>query len=153
MFINYSVGASLGTDKTHVTRDGDVKVWPAVVWVMNCSTKTITTLKGSKLVGYCPLLPYSSEELEIFLRDAGCPNYPEKITTVLRKYFESEFLRILVAPIVEHQHYRTALRLSVGYSRYLKEALFAVHVMAFICKTKNFISIFKILLNTFKFHS
>ena len=35
MFINYNIGASLGTDKTHVTRDGDVKIWPAVVWVVN----------------------------------------------------------------------------------------------------------------------
>ena len=105
-----------------------------MVWVMNCSTKTITTLKGSRLVGYCPLLPYSSEELEIFLRDAGCPNYPEKITTVIRKYFESEFIRILVAPIVEHQKAHTALALAVGTRRSLRKALYTVRVMSFVCK-------------------
>jgi hypothetical protein len=49
--------------------------------------------KGGRLVGYCPLLPYSREELEVFLTNCGCPHYLDDTIKMIIKYFENRFLR------------------------------------------------------------
>jgi len=130
----YLIAINISCDKTHVTRQGNIKVWPAYVTITNCTTKVITSIKGSRLVGYCPLLPYSRAELFILLKAAGCPHYRKDTVKLTGRYFESEFLRALVAPIVEHQKAHTALALAVGTRRSLLKGLYAVRVMSFVCK-------------------
>ena len=120
-------------DKTHVTRQGNIKVWPAYVVINNCSTIKNNSLKAQRLIGYCPIVPYSKNELKIFLNRAGCPNYVKESIKMLNKYFETKFLTALIAPVVEHQKLNTILYLAVGVAKSLKKALFVCHIMSFIC--------------------
>jgi hypothetical protein len=122
-------------DKTHVTRQGNIKVWPAYVTINNCTTQKINSLKGARLIGYCPIVPYSKNELKIFLNQAGCPNYQKETMKMLNKYFETKFLTALIAPIVEHQQSKTILLMAVGCANSLRKALFVCHMMSFTCNS------------------
>ena len=90
--------------------------------------------KGGRLVGYCPLLPYSREELGLLLQTCGCPHYKSDSIKMLFKYFEHRFLSSIVAPITAHQKSKNALKLLVSDQRIFRKCLFKAHMAFFKCK-------------------
>ena len=61
----------LNADKSHCNRLGDVQVWPVNVAVGNLKTKVLATRRGSKLAGYCPMLPMNDHTIGKYLTRVG----------------------------------------------------------------------------------
>ena len=61
----------LNMDKTHLSRLSDINAWPCNGVIMNLKTSVLSTRKGSRLIGYCPILNLSDRSLAPFLEDAG----------------------------------------------------------------------------------
>ena len=61
----------LNMDKTHMSRLSDINAWPCNGVIMNLKTSVLSTRKGSRLLGYCPILNMSERSLAPFLLEAG----------------------------------------------------------------------------------
>jgi len=61
----------LNMDKTHMSRLSDINAWPCNGLIMNLKTSVLSTRKGSRLLGYCPILNMSDRSLAPFLLEAG----------------------------------------------------------------------------------
>ena len=60
----------LNMDKTHMSRLSDINAWPCNGLIMNLKTSVLSTRKGSRLLGYYPILNMSDRSLAPFLLEA-----------------------------------------------------------------------------------
>lgn len=127
------VALVLSTDKTALTRVGGIKVWPCYLTIGNLTSGQMRSPKGSELVGYCPLMPYTDNQMMQILTDHGVVSYKKEACKMLRHYFEQQFLRALIDPIIKMQESGPVV-LDVGHGTVTKRSTMMFHIEGFVCK-------------------
>jgi len=93
----------LNTDKTHLTRLGQNKVWPFNIALANLTTTVLESKNGSVLAGYCPMLPVSDQSLSVCLNAVGIVaiSKQEEACKMQRRKLEQDFFEVVLNPLKE----------------------------------------------------
>ena len=91
---------NLSTDKTQVDRLQGQTVWPCYITIMNLIGKIRRTSKGSELIGYCPIVPYSKRKLKEKLQEQyGVLRDSDNVSRITKIHTEQAFIAAVVEPL------------------------------------------------------
>jgi len=126
----------LNTDKTHLTRLGQTKVWPFNIAIANLSTSVLESKLGSALAGYCPMLPVSDQSLSVFLNAVGivAKNKQEEACKMQRRKLEQDFFGVVLKPVKDLETTGPILYRIGGDGGSVHRCM--VKVFRYICKCK-----------------
>ena len=142
------LGLSIACDKTHVDRLGGISVHPCYVTILNLDGCIRRTAKGSEIIGYCPILPYSNEEFKKVLREQCTVRRDlDDVVKMVKFYFEQSFLNKILAPIIKIRK-EDPIALAVGS----KIGKFIPEIMAYVCKYFTYYSKLNYICTCFRIH-
>ena len=129
----YLLAFAISCDKTHVDRVGGISVWPCYITILNLNSTVRRTARGSDIVGYLPILPYSDTELEQILRKyCGVLRKIDEVVKMTKLYMEQSFYFNLLKPVRDCEE-NGPISLQVGPDRDNVFA-FVPKMMVYICK-------------------
>ena len=125
----------LNMDKTHASRLGDVQVWPCNVAVANLKSKVLTTRKGSKLVGYGPMLPMTDKSFAPFLASVGITGTSRQndACKILRRKLEQDYLRDVIRPVKDLEIVDPIV-VQIGYGLHAIIRKVVFKIVRYLCK-------------------
>lgn len=131
----------LNTDKTHVTRLGQLKVWPFNMAIGNLTTDILQSQRGSRLAGYCPLMPISDQSLAVYLNAVGIRSKTaqDSACKMQRRKLEQDYIESILEPIKNLEESGPILYRIGGASSPVYRCM--VKVIRYICKNPAFVCI------------
>ena len=92
----------INMDKTTMSRLCDISAWPCNVAIMNLKTSILSTRKGSRLVGYCPIMNISDRSLAPPLLEAGISKAKHvDAVRLIKKILEQDYLQAVIDPVIQ----------------------------------------------------
>ena len=131
----------LNTDKTHVTRLGQLKVWPFNIAIGNLTTEVLESKRGSRLAGYCPMMPISDQSLAVYLNAVGIRSKTaqDSACKMQRRKLEQDYIESILEPIKNLEESGPILYRIGGASSAVYRCM--VKVIRYICKNPAFLCI------------
>lgn len=130
----YLLALNISSDKTQVDRKGDKSIWPCYVTIMNLTADIRRSKRGSEIVGYCPLIPYSTEKLvQLLTQDYGVIRKHIELVRLIRKQLEQTFLNEVLKQI-RNCEITGPVSLLVGRGASQKRFKFMPVLMCYVCK-------------------
>lgn len=130
----FVLALNLSSDKTQVDRKGDKSIWPCYVTIMNLIGDIRRSKKGSEIVGYCPIIPYSTEKLvQLLTEKYGVVRKHIDLVRLIRKKLEQDFLNEIMKEIKKCE-VTGPITLLVGRGASQKRIKFMPVVMCYVCK-------------------
>ncbi len=124
---------AISCDKTHVDRVGGISVWPCYITILNLDISVRRTVRGSDIIGYLPILPYSDTQLANILRTScGVKRKVDEAVKMTKYYMEQSFYFSILQPIRECDK-AGPIRLQVGEDSE-NTYLFIPKMMVYVCK-------------------
>ena len=132
----YLLALIIWSDKTHVVRSGQIKLWPVYLAVGNFTRDILKLDAAKQLVGYCPELPMHVTSLRADLHEAGISSddKKDKCITYLKRYFEQEYYKIVLAEVFTKLSARSPVVLEVRSSLNRILASFVPRIFLYSCK-------------------
>ena len=124
---------AIACDKTHVDRVGGISVWPCYITLLNLDTSVRRTARGSDIIGYLPILPYSDTQLSYILKNScGVKRKLDEAVKMTKYSMEQSFYFNIMEPIRKCET-DGPIRLQVGEDN-ANVYSFIPKLMVYICK-------------------
>ena len=120
-------------DKTHVDRVGGISVWPCYLTIMNLDASVRRAARGSDIIGYLPILPYSDSQIsDILIEDCGVLRKCDEVVKMTKYFLEQSFYNNLLSPVKKIEE-TGPIMLQIGQDTQNVHA-FIPKLMVYICK-------------------
>ena len=141
----YLLAFLISCDKTHVDRVGGISVWPCYITILNLDSSVRRTAKGSDIIGYVPLLPYSDSQLKRILKlHCGVHRDFKDVIKMCKYYIEQSFYNDILEPVRERETEGPIL-LQIGQN-VSNVHRFIPKLMCYTCKLNHLKNVFEFTL-------
>jgi hypothetical protein len=128
-----------------VDRVGGISVWPCYITILNLDSSVRRTAKGSDIIGYLPIMPYSESQLKRILKHhCGVRRNFKDVIKMCKYYIEQSFYNDILEPVRERETEGPIL-LQIG-ENVSKVHRFIPKLMCYTCKLNHLKNVFEFTL-------